>query len=438
MELKQHKYVAWTLKKLKDIPQVNTYLSKGEIRDIEVVSSVLPFKVNNFVVNELIDWTNVPNDPIFQLTFPQRDMLTEEHYKLVDEALSNNMGKLEFTKLVKNIRNQLNPHSSAQVDNIPMLGDQKLTGIQHKYRETALFFPTNSQTCHAYCTFCFRWPQFVDSDAIKFAMKETDLLVAYLEEHKEITDLLMTGGDPLVMSAKMLARYLDPILERPVGGLQNIRLGTKALAYWPYKFLTDKDADDMLRLFDRVIASGYNLSVMAHFNHPNELKVEAVQKAIKRILATGAQIRTQSPIMNHINNDVEAWKEMWKLQVKLGCVPYYMFIARETGAQSYFAVSLKDAMNIFQEAYRSVTGIARTVKGPVMSANPGKVQVLGVNEIQGEKVYNLRFTQARNPEWVGTPFFAKYNPDAVWLNDLEPAFGEKRFFFEKALSLNQL
>jgi L-lysine 2,3-aminomutase len=142
--------------------------------------------------------------------------------------------------------------------------------------------------------------------------------------------------------------------------------------------------------------------------------------------------------MNHINNDVEAWKEMWKLQVKLGCVPYYMFIARETGAQSYFAVSLKDAMNIFQEAYRSVTGIARTVKGPVMSANPGKVQVLGVNEIQGEKVYNLRFTQARNPEWVGTPFFAKYNPDAVWLNDLEPAFGEKRFFFEKALSLNQL
>ena len=72
-----------------------------------------------------------------------------------------------------------------------------------------------------------------------------------------------------------------------------------------------------------------------------------------------------------------------------------------------------------------------------MSATPGKVQVLGVTEIpvngKFEKVLTLRFLQGRNPDWVGKPFFAKYNPEATWLNELTPAFGEKEFFFEQEL-----
>ena len=64
-----------------------------------------------------------------------------------------------------------------------------------------------------------------------------------------------------------------------------------------------------------------------------------------------------------------------------------------------------------------------------MSANPGKVQIVGISEIKGEKVFVLNFLQARNMEWVGRPFFAKYNEKAEWLNDLRPAFGEKEFFY---------
>ncbi|REH54899.1 KamA family protein [Tenacibaculum gallaicum] len=426
-----HKYQAWSLPNFLKIPQVKTYLSEGEIKAIRTVGSVLPFKVNNYVIEELIDWNNIPNDPIFQLTFPQKEMLSEKHYKLVSEAIDSNMNKREMVELINRIRQELNPHSSSQVENIPLLDGVPLTGIQHKYKETVLFFPSNSQTCHAYCTFCFRWPQFVNLDAVKFAMKETNLLIKYIENNKEVTDLLFTGGDPMIMKASIFKRYLESILKNKVGNLQNIRIGTKALGYWPYKFLTDDDADEIIALFEEIIAAGYNLTIMAHFNHPNELKTTAVKKAIKRILSTGAQIRTQSPIMKYINDSSEAWEEMWREQVKLGCVPYYMFLARDTGAQSYFAVTLNEALEIYQNAYRKVGGLARTVKGPVMSANQGKIQVLGVNEINNEKLFSLRFNQARNPNWVGAPFFSKYNEKAVWLNDLIPAFGAENFFFEK-------
>jgi hypothetical protein len=114
-------------------------------------------------------------------------------------------------------------------------------------------------------------------------------------------------------------------------------------------------------------------------------------------------------------------------------VPYYMFVARDTGAQDYFAVPLADAHAIYRKAYQRVSGIARTVRGPSMSAYPGKIQILGVNKIEGQKVFTLRFLQGRNADWIGQPFFAKYDEQASWLDELEPAFNDA-FFYEKELS----
>ena len=92
------------------------------------------------------------------------------------------------------------------------------------------------------------------------------------------------------------------------------------------------------------------------------------------------------------------------------------------------------AWEIFREAYQRVSGLCRTVRGPSMSANPGKVQVLGVSEIhEGKKVIALRFIQGRNPDWIHRPFFAEYDEQATWLSELRPAFGEKQFFFEPEL-----
>jgi hypothetical protein len=77
-----------------------------------------------------------------------------------------------------------------------------------------------------------------------------------------------------------------------------------------------------------------------------------------------------------------------------------------------------------------VSGLSRTVRGPSMSAFPGKVVIDGIVTIAGEKVFALQFLQARNPDWVRKPFYAKFDPEATWLDDLKPAFGEQKFFFE--------
>ena len=197
------------------------------------------------------------------------------------------------------------------------------------------------------------------------------------------------------------------------------------------RFLTDGDADELLALFEKVNKAGKHLALQTHFNHPAELSTDAVRQAIERIRNTGTQMRTQSPVMKNINDKPEIWSTMWKEQVRLGLIPYYMFVARDTGSKSFFELPLVRAWNIFQKAYTNVSGIARTVRGPSMSCSPGKVQVLGVSEVKGERVFVLRFLQCRNPELVDIPFFARYDAKATWFDELKPAFGEEKFFFEK-------
>ncbi|MDK2837377.1 MAG: hypothetical protein PWR15_446 [Bacteroidota bacterium] len=426
--MKEMKYHAYTLHNYKEIPQLKK-LSESSLEAIEVVGHVLPFKSNNYVVDELIDWNNVPEDPMFTLTFPRKGMLTNATYKEVLKLLDKaDNEKLE--KKIYEIRMSLNPNPAGQEHNVPVMEGNKLHGMQHKYRETVLFFPSQGQTCHAYCSFCFRWTQFSGINELKFAMKEADLLHKYLLKHPKVTDILFTGGDPLTVNAKILSAYIEPLLSKEFSHIRNIRIGSKTLSYWPYRFLTDKDADDLLRLFEKVNKAGKHLAFQAHFNHPVELSTEAVKLAIQRIRNTGTQIRTQSPLLKNINDDAKIWANMWCEQVALGLIPYYMFVARDTGAKAFFELPLEKAWDIFRKAYSSVSGICRTVRGPSMSATPGKIQILGITEVKGEKVFVLRFLQCRNPQFVDIPFFAAYDPKATWFDQLKPAFGEEKFFFE--------
>ncbi|MDX1440845.1 MAG: lysine 2,3-aminomutase [Nitrosopumilaceae archaeon] len=421
---------SYTLANFRELPQIQKLPEQTKF-EMEVVGNVLPFKTNNYVVEQLIDWNNIPNDPMYVLTFPQREMLKPEHYEKMEAVLKNNSDKKEIAQTANEIRLQLNPHPAGQMElNVPTLKDgTKLYGMQHKYNETCLFFPSQSQTCHAYCSFCFRWPQFVGMDEMKFAMKEGEQLVQYLTEHPEISDVLFTGGDPMIMKAKIFEKYVDILIEAKLPNLKTIRIGSKALSYWPYKFLTDSDSQEMLETFRKVTDNNLHLAFMGHFNHLQELSTKAVKSAIDAVRKTGAQIRTQSPILAHINDDAEMWAKMWTKQVQLGCIPYYMFVVRDTGAQHYFGIPLVKAQKIFRKAYASVSGLARTVRGPSMSATPGKVHVLGVADMSNQKVIVLRFLQGRNPDWVQVPFFAKYDENAIWLDDLKPAFSDK-FFFE--------
>jgi L-lysine 2,3-aminomutase len=355
------KYRAFGRSDLDRLPQF-AELPLEERHALKAVSAVLPFKLNNYVLDELIDWSRIPHDPIYQLTVPQREMLSPTDFARMVELVRRDAPAAELRSAAGEIRARLNPHPAGQKTlNVPVLDGEPIPGMQHKYRETVLFFPASGQTCHAYCTYCFRW------------------------------------------------------------------------AYWPYAYTTDDGADGYLRLFEEIVASGRPPAFMAHFTHPVELETPAVEAATARILRTGAVIRCQAPLIRHVNDAAGVWARMWRTQVRLGMVPYYMFVERDTGPKRYFEVPLARALEVFRGAYQQVSGLARTVRGPSLSAMPGKVEITGVTEIDGRRLFALQFLQARNPDWVKRPFFAEYDETATWLDDLVPAFGDREFFYEAEL-----
>lgn len=400
--------------------------------EMKAVAHVLPFRVNQYVIDHLIDWNDVPNDPMFQLTFPQPGMLSGESLGEMKALLARGAPAADVKAAANRIRLRLNPHPSGQMQqNKPRLADGTvLHGMQHKYQDTCLIFPSQGQTCHTYCTYCFRWAQFVGMEELKFAQKETATFLQYLREHPEITDVLFTGGDPMILKTKVLRKYVEPLLGEGFEHIRNIRFGTKAVAYWPQRWVTDDDADDCLRLFEEVRDAGKHLALMGHYSHPAELSTDVAREAVRRIRDAGAEVRCQAPLIRHVNDSPDVWARLWTEQVALGAIPYYMFVERNTGPKEYFEVPLARTFQVFREAINQVSGLARTVRGPSMSATPGKVQIDGVAEVNGQDVFVLSFLRGRNPDWVKRPFFAEYDEEATWFEDLVPAFGEDRFFFE--------
>ena len=426
----RERFRAYTQRHLAELPELAS-LAAAQRFEIEVVANVLPFRVNRYVAEQLIDWSRVPDDPLFRLVFPQREMLDPEDFAAMADLLRKRSSAVEISALANRIRAGLNPHPADQARlNSPELDGRTLDGVQHKYDETVLYFPARGQVCHSYCTFCFRWAQFIGDRNLRFASSRPDRLARYLRKNPQVSDLLVTGGDPMVMLAHHLESYIQPLLAPELEHVQTIRIGTKSLTFWPQRYVTDPDAPELLRLFERWVRAGKHVAIMAHYNHWRELDTPIAREAIRKIRGTGATIRSQGPLLRRINDDSNVWSRLWNEQVRLGIVPYYMFVERDTGAKQYFEVPLARGWQIYRDAMQQVSGLGRTVRGPSMSTSPGKVEIQGVSEVCGEKVFVLRFIQGRNSDWVQRPFYARYDERATWLDELKPAFGAPEFFFE--------
>jgi KamA family protein len=416
------RFITFNAKNFREIEYMR-YLSEQTRHEIDIVSQVIPFKTNNYVVDYLIDWENYQDDPIYILNFPNKNMLTDSQFSRLSDALKNSNNNGSAQKVIYDIRMEMNPHPAQQMTNVPVMDGEELKGLQHKYKDIVLFFPSQGQTCHAHCTFCFRWPQFVKDLDLKFSMREIEKVIAYIRKEKSINEILFTGGDPMVMDPGTLSNYIRALIEARIPHLQNIRFGTKSLSYWPFTFIPrfNDEAQELLDILKSITGAGLHLSIMAHFNHPNELKTEVIREAIHNVRQTGAEIRTQSPILNHINNKSEDWAEMWKLQVRLGMVPYYMFVERETGPYNYFSIPIADVYRTYQAAIRETGSFSKTVTGPVMSASKGKVQIMGIidNPVDGDKYFMMQYVRHRDYKQTFKPFLLEYDADATWVDQLK-------------------
>lgn len=261
------------------------------------------------------------------------------------------------------------------------------------------------------------------------------------------------------MSTKLLQTYILPLLPQNHGprNLKTIRIGTKALTWWPRRFLDEgdgeNDAKQLLRLLEDIVASGdtclYSSPCLSRARTPGSGysschsrlalygRCHSMSSAINVrfgycsfLLETDELTQKNKLHRRHVNDSASAWADMWRLQTSLGTIPYYMFVERDTGAADYFAVPLSSAFEIYSTASSMVSGLSRTARGPSMSTSPGKICVRGIETISQQKVFVLQFVQSRNPQWCHRTFFAEYDSSAVWFDQLKPAFGEARFFFE--------
>src|SRR5262249_27296384 len=194
------KLASFDNRKIDLIPQFSRL--PAEVLDgIRLATRVFPFKVNQYVLENLIDWENAPDDPIFRLTVPHDAMLARDDVERLRALVHRRAPDADLSRLVDEIRGRMNPHPADQALNSPVFGDALLTGVQHKYPETVLFFPKQGQTCHSYCSFCFRWPQFVSGPLHKFGASDAAQLHAYLRQDQGITDLLIIRCDPLLLNS---------------------------------------------------------------------------------------------------------------------------------------------------------------------------------------------------------------------------------------------
>jgi KamA family protein len=413
------KFISYDNERLHLVPHLENLSPKA--RDgLLRASAVFPVKLNNYVLDNLIDWSSVPNDPMFRLLFPQPDMLSDEMDAALSTLEASSLSEEERLRALVRIRDTMNPHSSSQVSNIPDLDGIPVEGVQHKYQETVLFFPKQSQTCHAYCTFCFRWPQFVETSAPKFEAIGLDHLRSYLRAHSEVSDVLVTGGDPMVMSARRIGALVDLLLEPELHHVSTLRFGTKALSFWPQRFFGDHDSEALLAHFRRLSDGGKHLAIMLHVNHWREMAPEPFEQAVEALRHSGAILRSQAPVLAGINDDPDVWARMWRRQIELGIIPYYLFVERDTGATQYFSVPLVRVHSVYMGAVEQVSGLARTARGPVMSTSAGKVQVLGPISVGKQTALALVMLQSRIPNKVHRPFLAQYCEEATWIDQLKP------------------
>ncbi|MES0491018.1 MAG: hypothetical protein ABUK01_13555 [Leptospirales bacterium] len=424
-----YKQSIYTQNNIDKVPQVQA-LNKDLLFEIKLMANILPFRVNNYVIENLIDWEKAPDDPIFRMMFPSRDMISEEDFSEMVDVILGKGTPQEIENCAQRIRSKLNPHPGGQSKyNVPHHNGSRLEGVQHKYKETVLLFPKEGKVCFSYCMFCFRWAQFVNTDEVVFSLDKKQDFFQYISEREDVTDLLITGGDPMVMRAEQFAQYIDELCKPDYGHIKNIRIGTKVLSFWPHRFTTDPDADDLLRLFEKLNLAGKHVTFMAHFNHYREMENDVVTQAIKRIQNAGIIIRSQSPILRHVNDAPGVWTKMWNMQLELGIIPYYMFIERNTGANKYYELPLGQVSEIFRKAVRNISGLGKTVKGPVMSAANGKVEILGTRKLDNKDTMILRYVQCRDPELNYVPFFAEYKSTDTWFDQLYPLNESDEAFF---------
>ncbi len=355
--------------KLAKIPQ----LSSGEAQELKKVCDKYAFRANDYYLS-LINW-NDPDDPIRKIVIPDiKELEGGGHLDASDEE--------SYTVV---------------------------PGLQHKYQYTALLLVND--VCGAYCRFCFRKRLFMDlNDETQRDVSEG---IAYISKHKELSNVLLTGGDPLVLSTPKIENIVRQL--REIEHVKIIRIGSKIPAFNPLRILNDPSLLDMFSKYSRGEKKIY---IMAHFNHPRELTSEAIS-AMDMLAKAGAVIINQTPLIKGVNNDPYTLAALFNKLSYIGVPPYYLFQGRPTVGNKTFSIPIEKSFEIFEQARMLCSGLAKRAR-LVMSHSTGKIEVVGKTETH---IY-MRYHRAANPQERARFMVFERNPDAYWFDDYKEAVAD--------------
>lgn len=276
-------------------------------------------------------------------------------------------------------------------------------GLQHKYPQTGLLLVTDR--CASYCRYCFR-KRIVGKDSDEIAPNFA-AVGQYIAGHPEMTNVLLSGGDPFVLGTGRLNGILDHLL--PIPHLNSIRFGTKTVAFAPKRF-EDRELPAMFR---RIHDAGKTPVIVAHFDHVGEISAEA-ERNIRNLRDHGVQFLNQSVLLAKVNDDSEILAATFTKCHAIGVRPYYLFQGRPVKAASHFQVPLRRGIEIARGVNQRLSGIQKTFKY-IMSHYTGKIEILDLAD--DGRVY-MRYHQNKSAEKIGRIFSRRYVDGACWLDDL--------------------
>ncbi|RKP56213.1 KamA family radical SAM protein [Cohnella endophytica] len=358
-------------------------LTDGERAALKQVTDKFVFRLNNYYL-QLIDWSD-PNDPIRKLVIPSSNELREYgRWDASDE---------DTNYVVK--------------------------GCQHKYQTTALLLV--SEVCGAYCRFCFRKRLFRAD--VKEAMPDVQDGIDYIARTPQINNVLLTGGDPLILATNKLRNLLDAL--RSIEHVKIIRIGSKLPVFNPMRIYEDEQLLDTIRTYS---TEEKRIYIMAHVNHPREITQEA-RKCFKALYDAGAIVVNQTPILKGINDNPAVLGELLDRLSWAGVTPYYFFINRPVAGNRGFVVSLEEAYRIVEEAKSRTSGLGKRVK-LCMSHTSGKIEILAV---ENGKAY-LKYHQSRDGDY-GKLMILDCPEEAAWFDDLP---GNEKYWNRPTKKTNEI
>ena len=359
-----------TLRRVRYITSIDRIegLSPTERQALAPVAGKYPFRLNDYYL-DLIDWSD-PDDPIRQLVIPRGEEL--EDYGALDASDEG--------------------------------ANTVARGVQHKYADTALLLC--NEVCGAYCRYCFRKRLFMaGNDDVNNDVTEG---LGYIREHPEISNVLLTGGDPLLMSTRRIAAILEALAT--IEHVRIVRIGSKMPAFDPWRLRRDAALQRVLKDHPR---QRQRIYLMAHFDHPRELTAEALAE-LEAWNAAGVTAVNQCPLIRGINDRPEVLAELWSRLSYAGCPPYYLFQGRPTAGNAPYEIPIVEGWNIFQQALARGSGLARRARF-VMSHATGKIEIVAVDR---SSIY-LRYHQAKNPADLGRFLVAERDDTAGWLDEMQ-------------------